>query len=570
MASKLKNGDLPEKKPKRELSRAKYLMRRRKIRRVILASLSAVALGLVVAVIVIFAPKKITHPEESYVRSLYSYQTVTKYLGIDQFKPWLGMRDVTKVSAVTPEPLPEDTDVTPIPVVNDNEDITTFVVFGLDDGNGNTDVIMICSLDLRDYTLNIVNVPRDTLVNISGSNRKANAMYYNVRNESDVNRAKRVLGRDLKNLIGFEPDFYLTVNMSAFKKLVNAVGGIQFDVPVNMYYNDPAQNLYISIPKGLQTLNGEDALKVVRFRNTYSEGDIRRIRVQQDFLMAAAAQILAKKSEIPITTIVDIFVNNVTSASHITDYEELSMNYYTWIASELLKLDAENITFTTLPGNTVDSVKGTGYVTIYVDQWLEIIRDKLHHDVAESQLGLLTRNSSGYLYVTNGNWVGSAWSSYSSGSGSGGSTSTPTPNSSTPAPTTSVPSAQTPSVSTDTPGAVTAPSETADPSAQPTDVSPTPDTGGQPSEDVTTPPIQETEQPGTEPSVTVPADTEITAMPTENTNTPEQTDAPVVTPDDTGNTAPVDSGAAQPGASAAVPENDDSGLGGLVYDGFNT
>jgi len=63
-----------------------------------------------------------------------------------------------------------------------------------------------------------------------------------------------------------------------------------------------------------------------------------------------------------------------------------------------------------IPCNTVDTVRGTSYPTIYVDQWIEVIRDKLHQEVTEEQLSILTRNSSGRLYVTNGDWVGARWS----------------------------------------------------------------------------------------------------------------------------------------------------------------
>jgi len=288
--------------------------------------------------------------------------------------------------------------------------ITTFAVFGLDEGQTNTDVIMVCTLDAAANTLDIVSIPRDTLVNISGANRKANNIFVKRSGEDATDRAKRVLGRDLKNLLGYEPDFFVAFKMSGFKKIIDAVGGIEFDVPQDMNYEDPAQGLSIHIGKGLQTLTGEEALKVLRFRNTYVEGDIKRVRVQQDFLAAAAKQILGSRVKDLAPAVIEILLSgDVVSAAGGNDYGSLTTNNLTYLADQFAELNASGVTFTMLPGNTTDSVKGNSYVTIYVDEWLEVINTKLKQDITKSDLSVLTRGESGKLYVTDGDWVGSEW-----------------------------------------------------------------------------------------------------------------------------------------------------------------
>ena len=209
------------------------------------------------------------------------------------------------------------------------------------------------------------------------------------------------------DLMGYVPDFYVMVDLQAFAALVDAVGGVYYDVPVNMYYNDPAQDLYINISAGEQLLNGEDALKVVRFRSGYATADIGRIDTQQDFLKTAAEQVLANKDSLKITSLVDIFLNYVET--------DLTYGNLIWFAQEFYKMDSENIRFHTLPANYWDSINGASYVTIYANEWLELINEYLNpydEDITMDALSVLTRNASGYLYSTDGVYAGSSsWGS---------------------------------------------------------------------------------------------------------------------------------------------------------------
>ncbi|MDR0917116.1 MAG: LCP family protein [Oscillospiraceae bacterium] len=401
-----------------ELSRAQRLTRRSHRRAILLCSVGAVAIALVAAAVIMFKPEAPISPSNGVRTKYYSYSQV-----VSAFAQWISGNAILPLEEL--EPTPTATPIQP----DDNPGIYTFVVMALDDGNGNTDVIMVCALDTGKHTLNIVNVPRDTCVNISGGIRKANAIYAKRSGETDETRAQRVLGRDFRNLIGYEPDFYIVVSLQAFKELVDAVGGIDFYVPRNMNYDDPAQNLSIHITKGQHHLNGKDALGVVRFRqgnnNTgYASGDIGRIEMQQAFLKEASAQILAKKNAISLTKIIDLFLKYVKSASSGNGYGSLTTNNYSWLAAELFKIDGENVTFSMLPGNTGASINGDSYVTIYVSEWVEMIAEKLGHTVTADQLSILTRNGSGSLYVTDGKWIGT--SSWGSGGGSS-SSSTPRP-----------------------------------------------------------------------------------------------------------------------------------------------
>ncbi|MDR0445538.1 MAG: LCP family protein [Oscillospiraceae bacterium] len=419
----------------------------------------------------------------------------------------------------------DDPDSTPPTDAVRDKNKFTFAVFGTDEGGGNTDVIMIATLDTKQNTLNVVNIPRDTLVNVSWSIKKVNSLYAYMKGpEGAVTK--------LADILGYEVDFYAVVNLKAFEAVVDAIGGVDFNVPRNMNYDDPAQNLSIHISKGQQHLSGKDALGVVRFRrgnnNTgYASGDIGRIETQQQFLSAAAEQILAKKSSINVTSIANIFLKYVKT--------NLELSELIWFSKELFKLDAAGVSFTTLPGNYIDSINGDSYVTIYLNEWMELINDKLNPfstPITLKNLSIYTRDSSDKLYVTDGHYEGNeSWgrrsSGSSSGSSSGGSSGT------TPKPSTT-PSGTTPGDS-ETP--VSPDDAEVSPDITPPETALPPETDAPPQNtDLPTPSVpalpQETPD-DTSPEVT-PPEPSIPEMPTDSTPTPPEiilTPPPATPPD---------------------------------------
>lgn len=99
----------------------------------------------------------------------------------------------------------------------------------------------------------------------------------------------------IEDLLGINIDHYVKIDLDAFRKIVDTVGGVEVDVPQDMDYEDPVQDLYIHLDAGLQTLNGEQAEQLVRFRK-YPTGDEGRIEVQQLFLKALAEKVLSSES----------------------------------------------------------------------------------------------------------------------------------------------------------------------------------------------------------------------------------------------------------------------------------
>ncbi|MBQ7876736.1 MAG: LCP family protein [Clostridia bacterium] len=149
------------------------------------------------------------------------------------------------------------------------------LVLGTDIEAGLPDVIMLCRIDPAKEKASILSIPRDTKVVSNGTTMKINSTYSQGGLGQVVDSVERLTGLDV--------DHYFMINLEAFRDIVNAVDGIYYNVPRNMDYEDPLQDLYIHLKSGYQLLDGGEAEELVRFRQ-YPDGDIGRIRVQQDFV----------------------------------------------------------------------------------------------------------------------------------------------------------------------------------------------------------------------------------------------------------------------------------------------
>ena len=151
----------------------------------------------------------------------------------------------------------------------------------------------------------------------------------------------------LSEQLGIPVDYTVEVSLRAFAALVNAIGGVDFYVPLNMDYDDPVQDLSIHFSAGMQHLSGEDALKVVRFRHNndgtgYGSEDIGRMKTQQDFLRAVAKQTLRPANLTKVSEFARIFQKYVKT--------DLELGELAWFGQQAFSAGADNIQFSTLPG----------------------------------------------------------------------------------------------------------------------------------------------------------------------------------------------------------------------------
>lgn len=292
----------------------------------------------------------------------------------------------------------------------------TFLVVGRDTGGGgNTDTIMLASYDIDNQKLSVMSIPRDTMVNARhpGKNRKINAVWnlglYYAGKDSEK-KGIDYLREAVGDLTGIVPDFYVIVNWNAFGRLVDAIGGVDFEVPFDMKYRDPTQDLVIDQAAGYRRLSGRDAMEVVRWRhdNTYSkqyrDGDLGRVRTQQALMKAIIKQCLQIKNVTKINEFAEIFTDEVETnltAGNLVAFAERAI---------LGGLDMDNVTFTTAPVEGV-YVKGTSYVQIKPEEFLGILNESFNPyiDPLEMEnLSVMQYSASKGYYTYRGTGTGKA------------------------------------------------------------------------------------------------------------------------------------------------------------------
>ena len=231
----------------------------------------------------------------------------------------------------------------------ENLDPFTVLILGVskDINTELTDTIIVASYNPKSQKATLLSIPRDTFV---GKN-KAKATSYDKINALYQTNPQKTL-EAVNKITGLHITYYLVVSNNALVELVDAIGGVEFDVPIDMDYDDSSQDLYIHLDKGYQKLNGEQAEWLVRFRknnngtsypSSYGDNDIGRMRTQREFLKTVAKQMIQIKNITKLKSFIDIFKQNVTT--NITNWSLLK-EYIPY----LVDFNTENIQAESLPG----------------------------------------------------------------------------------------------------------------------------------------------------------------------------------------------------------------------------
>ena len=206
---------------------------------------------------------------------------------------------------------------------------------------------MLVGLDPIENKITVLSIPRDTRVEVSPGR------YDKINHTMGYENPEETIMNAVENLTGMPVDYYCEITFEGFRDFIDILGGVEFDVPVDMHYEDPAQDLYIHVNKGLQVLNGEQAEGVVRFRNTYARADLQRIEVQQDFLKAMIEQKLNSGIVRKAPAIIEEMYESVKTNVSI----KTALSY----AGMLDEMDSDSFTTCTLPG-VAQTIGGVSYV----------------------------------------------------------------------------------------------------------------------------------------------------------------------------------------------------------------
>lgn len=209
-----------------------------------------------------------------------------------------------------------------------------------------SDTIILASYDRKTKEANLISIPRDTYYYRDG--------YYKY---SDVQKINAVYGMEKEgikalmkavgNLTGLNIDNYATIDYDGVRAAVDAIGGVEFDVPFHMRYSDPYDKppLDINVPGGKQLIKGDKAMELLRFRKTnypgyqgYPNGDLGRVQTQQKFIKAAVKKSLSLK------------LPSVISAVYPYIETDLTLTEMLGLGKDAIGFSIDNLETMTLPG----------------------------------------------------------------------------------------------------------------------------------------------------------------------------------------------------------------------------
>ncbi|MCD7831837.1 MAG: LCP family protein [Firmicutes bacterium] len=294
--------------------------------------------------------------------------------------------------------------------VNSSADQTSgkynFLVVGHDKISRNTDIIMIVSYDTYEGSISIVQIPRDTYVNVDFmSSHKINAAYtkyYSLARSAGSENPDYDALMSLSALItenfGVKINYAAVFDIEGFANVIDILGGVWIDVPYDLNYEDPGQNLYIHLSAGYQLLDGDQAMQFVRYRKGYAEQDLGRQDAMKIFISALLSQLKANMSVSAVSEIASELLDNMISNIGLADF--------IYFAKSALSVDLSKVYLMTLPGVSM-TVNGASVYVLYKADVAEIISNYLNVYVDDfdtddfDPYGIFTSDSSSVSEVYN-------------------------------------------------------------------------------------------------------------------------------------------------------------------------
>ena len=249
-------------------------------------------------------------------------------IGLLNWRPLIGDDSTIDPNITTPDTIKEKS--------------VNFLLCGIDFEEGTarghlTDIIMVVNFDVAGNKVNILQIPRDTLVGDDETpTGKINAVYG--RSSSYGENGMAGLASVINEMLGITIDHYATVTMTAFRNVVDGLGGVEVDVPQTINLDG------VTIQAGKQTLNGKQAEKFVRVRyggGLYDGSDTTRVKMQRIFL-AALAKELTEVSSGELVGLITKVIGDVTT--------DMSVGEVINFAGVMQKVDLSNMSIAMLPG----------------------------------------------------------------------------------------------------------------------------------------------------------------------------------------------------------------------------
>lgn len=228
---------------------------------------------------------------------------------------------------------------------NGNDDNTDFT---------RTDTIMLVSADTKTGEMELLSIPRDSRVKIRDKFDKVNHAHAFGGIELTMQTLRQFLGLDI--------DYYVQVNYQALINIVDALGGVDYDVPegINIHKGK------VKIHPGPNHLDGNEVMWYLRTRNIYNNGDIGRVNTQQAFVKAMVDEMVKKSKDMNLMTFISNYIKYVKT--------NLPMSAMLDLAGHINSFSSDKMSTNTVPGME-QTINGTSYWIPDYDKTWEIVDD---------------------------------------------------------------------------------------------------------------------------------------------------------------------------------------------------
>lgn len=262
------------------------------------------------------------------------------------------------------------------------------LAMGVDVDGLRTDAIMLVTYDTEANTVRALSIPRDTRMFIGSKYQKINAAHA-ISGSNGKPRGAQGTVEAVSRLTNVPINYYIEFSFSGIARCMDALGPVEFEIPdlnndgVGMVYDDPVQDLHINLKPGLQELNGEQIVHLLRYRKgnkingvrrTYKNGDIDRIAVQQDFVKALIDQKLNASLVLKIPSIFKQVSEEIKTNLTVKDVLKYSKH--------LSDLSSTDVEIYSLPGQFSGNEYNASYWICDLDATRELIETEFGYDAS--------------------------------------------------------------------------------------------------------------------------------------------------------------------------------------------
>ena len=272
-----------------------------------------------------------------------------------------------------------------------------------------TDTIMVASYNPNTQKATLLSIPRDTYTGNTPSRatayEKINSVYSRHEDPQDVlDEVNEITGLDLK--------YYIIIKNEGFIKLVDAIGGVTFNVPIDMDYDDTSQDLHIHLKAGVQELDGDKAEQLVRFRHNndgtsypeeYGDNDTGRMRTQREFIMAVIQQTAKVENIFKLGQILEVAQENVLT--------NIDFNVAKDYIPYAVEFSTENLLTAVLPGENTNKNSSGTWIFVHDEDETAALIQELFYDRDLEQPTEEAGNTTGNETNSTGNTTGNQTSS---------------------------------------------------------------------------------------------------------------------------------------------------------------